>query len=148
MKPDVPNVLEILAGTLLFDVAPHVSPSYRQSSVAVSAMLLGMVREEWDRAAARRIEENAALRGLFRESLRAVANTDLRRRLEEAAGSRDSSNLVSALEQANDALRALLIELHAHVEQQASAEAREVEGAIWRELSASTERRRLALAPF
>ncbi len=148
MKPEVPNVLEILAGTLLFDVAPHVSPSYRQSSVAVTAMLLGMVREEWDRAAARRIEENAALRTLFRAALRAVADTDLRRRLEEAAAASDSSNLVSVLERANDTLRALLIELHEHVERQASAEAREVEAAIWRELSASTDRRRLALAPF
>lgn len=148
MKPEIPNVLEIIAGTLLFDVAPHVSPSYRQSSVGVTAMLLGMVREEWDRAAARRIEENAALRALFRDAVSAVSDTDLRRRLEEAAASSDSSCLVSELERANDALRALLIELHAHVEQQTSAEARVIEAAIWRELAASTERRRLALAPF
>jgi hypothetical protein len=148
MKPEIPNVLEIIAGTLLFDVAPHVTPSYRQSSIGVTAMLLGMVREEWDRAAARRIEENAALRALFGAAVSAVADTDLRRRLEAAAVSSDSSFLVSELERENDALRALLIELHAQVEQETSAEAREIEAAIWRELAASTERRRLALAPF
>ena len=148
MKPEIPKVLEILAGTLLFDVAPHVSPSYRQSSVGVTAMLLGIVREEWDRAAARRIEENSALRALFRDAVRAVSDTDLRRRLEAAAASSEASLLVSELERANDALRALLIELHAHVEQQTSPAAREVENAIWLELSASTERRRLSLAPF
>jgi hypothetical protein len=148
MKPEIPNVLEILAGTLLFDVAPHVSPSYRQSSVGVTAMLLGMIREEWDRAAARRIEENAALRALFRSAVPAVSDTNLRRRLEEAAASSDSSCRVSELERANDALRALLIELHAHIEQQASAEARVIEAAIWHELATSTERRRLTLAPF
>jgi hypothetical protein len=148
MKPEVPNVLEIVAATLLFDVAPHVAPAYRQSSVGVTAMLLGMMREEWDRAAARRIEENTALRALFRAAVPAVSDTDLRRRLEDAATSREASALVSELERGNDALRALLIELHAYVEQQASAEAREVEAAIWRELSASTERRKLSLAPF
>ncbi len=148
MKPDVPNVLEVLTGTLMFDVAPNVTPSYRQSSIGVTAILLGMMREEWDRAAARRLEENEALRGLFRESRLAVSDTDLRRRLDEAAAARDASFRVSDLERGNEALRKLLIELHEHVELETSAEARRVEDAIWRELSASTERRKLALAPF
>ncbi|MBM4335256.1 MAG: hypothetical protein FJ108_04985 [Deltaproteobacteria bacterium] len=148
MKPEIPNVLEILAGTLLFDVMPNVSPSYRQSSVGVSAMLLGMVREEWDRAAARRSEENAALRALFRESLSAVSDANLRSRLDEATRGGDASLKISDLERDNERLRALLIELHAHVELEPGAPARAVEEAIWRELSASTERRKLALAPF
>ena len=148
MKPEIPNVLEILAGTLLFDVMPNVSPSYRQSSVGVSAMLLGMVREEWDRAASRRSEENAALRALFRESLSAVSDANLRSRLDEAAQGGDASLRISDLERDNEKLRALLIELHAHVELESGAGARAVEEAIWRELSDSTERRKLALAPF
>lgn len=148
MKPDVPKVLEVVAGKLLFDVAPHVTPSYRQSSIGVTALLLGMVREEWDRAAARRVEENASLRALFREGAGVVTDTDLRRRLEAAAASSDASLLVSELERSNDALRALLIELHACVEQQSGAASRALEDAIWRELSASTERRKVSLAPF
>ena len=148
MKPGVPKVLEVVAAKLLFEVAPSVTPSYKQASIGVTAMLLGMVREEWDRAAARRVEENAALRALFRDSASAVADTDLRRRLEAAAASSDASLLVSELEKGNDALRALLIELHAQVEQQTGAASRAVEDAIWRELSASTDRRKVALAPF
>ncbi len=148
MKPDVPKVLEILAGRFLFDIAPNVAPSYRQSSVGVSAMLLGIVREEWDRAAARRVDENASLRALFREGAGVVTDTNLRRRLEAAGASSDASLLISELEKANDALRALLIELHASVEQQSGAAARALEDAIWRELAASTERRKLAIAPF
>ena len=148
MKPEVPKVLEIVAGRLLFDVAPNVTPSYRQSSIGVTAMLLGMVREEWDRAAARRVEENASLRALFRDAASAVTDTDLRLRLEAAAIASDASLLVSELERSNDALRGLLIELHALVEQQSGAASRAIEDAIWRELSASTERRKVALAPF
>lgn len=148
MKPEVPKVLEVLAGKLLFDVAPFVTPAYRKSSIGVSALLLGMVREEWDRAAERRSGENAALRELFRDAAPAVPDTDLRRRLEAAAGMRETSLLISELDRANDALRALLIELHAAVEQETGPEARRIENAIWRELVASTERRRLSLAPF
>ena len=148
MKPEIPKVLEILAGTLLFEIVPNVSPAYRKSSVGVSALLLGMVREEFDRAASRRVEENTALRALFRDASSAVTDTDLRRRIEEASGSHDASLLVSELERANDALRALLIELHAWVEAQPGPAARRIDDLIWRELVASTERRKLALAPF
>ena len=65
MKPEIPKVLEVVAAKLIFEIAPSVTPSYRQSSIGVTAMLLGIVREEWDRAAARRVEENASLRALF-----------------------------------------------------------------------------------
>jgi hypothetical protein len=41
-----------------------------------------------------------------------------------------------------------LIELHAHVEEQGAPWARALDAEIWRELVASTERRRLSLAPF
>jgi hypothetical protein len=148
VKPDVAKLLEIVSGKLLFEIAPNVQPSYRQSSVGITAMLLGMVREEWERAAARRVEENAVLRALFARAAVHVADTDLRRRLEGAAAGRDASLLVSELDKANDALRALLIELHAHVETQDAAWARAVDAEIWRELVTSTERRRFALAPF
>jgi hypothetical protein len=107
-----------------------------------------MVREEWDRAAARRAEENAVLRALFGRAAPQVADAELRRRLEAAAASAEKSLLVSELEKSNDALRALLIDLHAHVEAQSAAWARGVEDEIWRELAKSTERRRFSLAPF
>ena len=148
MKPDAGRLLEIVAGKLLLDIAPNVQPGYRQSSVGLTGMLLGMVREEFERAAARRIEENEALRALFARAAKAVADTDLRRRLETAAAAVDASLLVSRLDASNDALRGLLIELHAHVEEQDAPWARAVDAEIWRELIASTERRRFALAPF
>lgn len=148
MKPEIPKVLEVVAAKLIFELAPSVTPSYRQSSIGVTAMLLGIVREEWDRAAARRVEENASLRALFRDASSIVTDTDLRQRLEQAAASTDASLLVSELEKSNDALRALLIDLHAQVEEQSGAASRALEDAIWRELSASTERRKLSLAPF
>ena len=148
MKPDVPKLLEILSARLLFDVAPNVQPSYRQQSVGITGMLLTMVREETERAAARRVEENAALRALFGRAAGQVRDARVSARLAEAAAGGEPSLLLTELERANAALRALLIELHAHVEEESAPWARALDAEIWRELRVSTERRRLSLAPF
>jgi hypothetical protein len=88
------------------------------------------------------------LRALFRDALSGVGDAGLRVRLAEAADGTEAGFRVSELEAANARLRGLLIELHAHVESLDSPEARRIESAIWRELQASTERRRLALDSF
>lgn len=148
MKPDPAHVLERVMQSLLTDVAPALQPAYRQASVGIQAMLLGAIREEIDRAAARRVEENAALRALFADGAQVVRDAGLRERLASASAQHDASLRVPDLEAANLALRALLIELHAHVEELPAAEARRLEAAIWRELAASTERRKLSVSPF
>ncbi len=94
------------------------------------------------------MEENRALRRLFADAVPAVEDAELRGRLEVAATGADGDLKVSALEASNAALRGLLIELHAHVEELESPAARRAEDAIWRELAASTERRRLVIGPF
>ena len=148
MKPDVGTVLEVVGGKLLLEVAPAVPAGYLRQSVGLTGILLSMVKEEWERSAARRVEENAALRALFGRAAGVVGDAELRRRLSEAATGSDASVLISALEQSNSALRTLLIELHAHVESLSTPAARTLDDEIWRELVASTERRRFALAPF
>jgi hypothetical protein len=148
VKPDVPVALQKLSLVLLAEVAPAVGVDYLQRNTGIAAIMLQMAAEEWDRAAARRSEENAALRALFREAAPEVADAALRARLAEAAAGADADLRLSVLDASNRALRALLIELHAHVEAQATAGARRVEDAIWAELRRSTERRAFALAPF
>jgi hypothetical protein len=148
MKPDPSRFLEVAAAHLMLKTGPGIANAYEQSSVMVMGVMFSAVREEFERAAARRVEENAELRRIFVEAAPLVAEADLRRRLQEAASGRDESLAVSQLESGNSALRALLIELHAHVEELDSPEARGVEQVIWRELVASTERRALSIGPF
>lgn len=147
MKPEASHALERLMQALLTELAPAVAPAYRQASVAIQAMMLGAIREEIDRAAARRVDENGALRRLFADAAPLVTGAALAARLAAAAAGADASLLVPALEAENRALRSLLIELHAHVESLPGDAARRLEAAIWRELAASTERRKLALGP-
>jgi hypothetical protein len=148
VKPDPQRVLEQTAQLLATDTAAAVQPRYRQAGVGMLAGLLIAVREEFDRAAARRVEENRVLRDLFARAAGVVADAALAVRLREAAAARDESLLIPALEASNQALRSLLVALHAHVETLATPAARELDAAIWRELAASTERRKLSLGAF
>ena len=148
MKPDVPVALTKLANTLLAQLLPELQSRYAQGSAVVSSLVLQAAAEEWDRGAARRVEENAAIRALFREALEAVEDEALREHLEQAAAEGDGDLHLSALDRANDHLRGLLISLHAHVEELSTPQAREVEAMVWRELLRSTERRAISLAPF
>jgi hypothetical protein len=148
MKPEPTQVLEVMGLGLVTDLATHVDDPYRRSTLQVNAALLFAVREEFDRATARRVEENRALRHLFAAAAPVVREDHLRARLRDAAATEDSSLLVPDLERTNGELRALLIDLHAHVELLSGDEPRALEEAIWRELCTSTERRRLSLAVF
>jgi hypothetical protein len=148
VKPEVPEVLGQLAQTLMLDLGPSIGDAYGQSSAAVIGMLLTAAAEEWDRAAARRVEENAALRALFGDAAGVVKGQRLRRRLEKAATAADPGLRVSELARENETLRSLLIELQAHVESLSGGAARALEERIWEELRASTVRRALSFAPF
>lgn len=148
MIPPVATVMQNLAISLMTEIGPQVQPEYQQKSLTILAMLLLMAGEEWDRAVARRVEENAELRRIFRSAAACVDDDALRARLEKAAAETDDSLLVSELDRSNDALRELLIALHERVEALDTDEARRVETEIWSELCASTERRKISAAVF
>ncbi len=145
MKPEPTRFIEVAAAHLMLKTAPALGGGYEQASTLVLGMLLNALGEEFDRAAAWRVEENRALRGIFADAAPVVADTGLAERLEVAARGEDASLAVSDLERSNAGLRGLLIELHARVEELPGADARRIEFEIWRELAASTERRKLAM---
>jgi len=148
MMPHPTRLLEVATMHLMGKTAASLGPGYKQSDIMILGVMLSAVREEFDRAAARRFEENVEMRRVFAEAGPVVADETLRSRLEAAASGEDASLRVPDLEAANSELRALLIDLHAHVEELDTPEARRVEAAIWAELIASTERRRLTIGSF
>jgi hypothetical protein len=148
MKPDVDATLQLIAASLALEIAPKISDDYTMRNSMLTAMLLQCAAEEWDRAAARRVEENRIMRRLFAEAAPEFGDSDLRARLEAASREEDEGLRISELNRSNDRLRALLIELHAHVEEVDSEAARRIEAAIWEELRVSCERRSLSVAPF
>jgi hypothetical protein len=145
MKPDPTTVLDGVSATLIVDVIPHIAASYGQQAVAGCATLLAAARDEIERGVARRVDENRALRRLFADAGPAVADAELAAALAAAVEGQDTSLLLTDVDLANRALRALLLRLHVHVEALSTAAARRVEAAIWQELRASTERRKSVL---
>jgi len=125
MTPEVPAVLAELAAVVARNAAPGVPEPERASELGLTAMLLGLAAEVWDGAAARLVEENRALRALLSDT---GADEDLR---------------LSKLKAGNDRLRAALIEAQIAAEQ-AGDQARQE--AIWAELRASTERRKISVS--
>jgi hypothetical protein len=138
MNPTVPAVLAELAGLCMRNAMPDVHPADRASSLSLSAALLGVAAEVWDGMAARLVAENRAIRPLLARA--GEAGLDFS---ELVVGSDDDLRL-SSLQAANNALRAALIELQTAAEAKG---ARDLEAAVWAELLASTERRKLASSP-
>jgi hypothetical protein len=148
MKPDADHLLRMLAGRLLMHVTPEVATEYTRSNVGLISLLMMAAAEDFDRAAARLIEENGQMRRIFSDAAAVVSDSDLRQRLEEAAVKTDEDFRVSALESANQPMRALLIDLHAHIEGLEGQDAKRIDNAIWTELAASAKRRSFMVWPM
>ncbi len=125
MTPSVPSVLSELANLLTRNAAPGVPDAERASALGLSALLLNLPAEVRDGAAHNLVTENRALRDLL----------DL--------PGEDGDLRLSALRAENDRLRARLFD--AQVAAEAAGDLARQE-AIWAELRASTERRRLSVS--
>jgi hypothetical protein len=125
MTPEVPAVLAELANICLMNAAAGVPDAERASHLGLSAMLLNLAAEVWDGEAARLVAENRALRALL------------------ALDGADDDLHLSRLKAVNDVLRAKLIEAQVAAEQAGDAARQD---AIWAELVASTERRKLSIS--
>ncbi|MBB3891085.1 hypothetical protein GGQ61_001802 [Phenylobacterium haematophilum] len=138
MNPPVPAVLAELAGLSVRNAMPDVHPADRASSLGLSAALLGVAAEVWDGMAARLVAENRAIRPLL------ARGEEVGLDLAVLAAGDDADLRLSALKAGNDTLRAALIELQAQAEAKGATD---LQAAIWAELVASTERRKLASSP-
>ena len=70
MKPDVPHALQKLSLALLAEIAPAGRRRLPPAQHRACARSCSSGGEEFDRAAARRVEENGALRALFGDAAR------------------------------------------------------------------------------
>ena len=125
MTPSVPSVLMQLAQVAMRNAAQDRPDAERAGDLGLTAMLLQIAAEVWDGAAQQLVEENRSVRALLGE---AGEDPDLR---------------LSALKATNRTLRARLIEAQIVAEQTGDTARQD---AIWTELVASTERRKLSVS--
>lgn len=145
MKPDIPDVLNGFTLTLLTEILPNLGAEYSMGNTAVMSQSLAVIANEFERGAEIRHRENEEMRALFAEAAGVIDDKALAARLAEAAASRDTSLLISALDAANDRLKTLLIELHAVVEVSKAPWAAALDGKIWDHIVAAADRRKLTL---
>ena len=146
MTPNPQAILADFAARLGGQIMPDLKTPYAMSSAGLMTAVLGMLAEQFDGAAANLVEENRAIRALFNEAAELTLPGDLGARIGRLSAGVDDDLRLSALQAANRGLRAALIDLHAWAEVEPAAKA--LNDAIWRELSMSTERRRVSSAPF
>lgn len=144
MKPTPELVLNQTFARIAMELGPALPPGYSQGSATLTAVLLLMVAQEFNRAAAVRKAENDGMRHLF-GALAAKVGGELGRELGEASRGSDADLGVAALDKANGTLKTLLIELHAWAE---TAGERDIEHRILRHLQGWASARQVVLPPM
>lgn len=145
MTPEADRILGLLAGQMMTDMAPLLPADYAKGAVALTALVMALAAQEYDRAAEIRTTENAEMRALFKTLAPLIEDAHLKAELEDAAARTDASLKISRLNESNYALRRLMIALHAHVETLTGDAARDAEAQIWRLLKTFAGRRLLHL---
>ncbi|MDG2002218.1 MAG: hypothetical protein P8J20_02705 [Novosphingobium sp.] len=134
MKLRTETVLEGIAEALRDRIAPNLDDGFAANDARIAQTLLAITRLARDDEVANKVEENRRLREIFLDAAPAIDDPTFAERLEAASRTRDPGLRIAELDAETGRLRNLLVELHAHVEQQEGEEARRIDQSIWRAL--------------
>jgi hypothetical protein len=148
MKPVLSAVLGALSARVFGEMMPVLPAGYRQSDALIVALLLAGAAEEHERAADVRHTTVEEFRAVFARASEALPAGPLRDAVSAAADTTPASLRISDLDACGDKLSAVLIELHAYVEERGEQWAREIERDIWATLRADSRRRAFVTSPF
>jgi hypothetical protein len=141
MRPQCDHILRTVGMVLATKFLPMLETEHARAELGLTALVMGVISEEFDRAAHRRVEENREIRKIFKEALSIVTDQNLKNRLETAVGKIDEDFHISALDQMNCELQSLFIELQAHLEALEGADAGRLQENIWIEIENQVKRR-------
>lgn len=141
MRPQCDHILRTLGMVLATKYMPMLETDHARAELGLTALILGVISEEFERVAHRRIEENNEMRKIFKAGVSVVTDDDLKNRLKEASEKTEVDFHTSALDKLNCDLQEVLIALHTHVEGLQGPEARDLEETIWQELEKRVHRR-------
>ena len=154
MRPNGEELLRGVQSALATYVLPEVQSAHAQLELVLAQALLGIAAAEWDGAAQRLVEENAALRELARRGgavLVAAADAvgpeaaALADELRSLADETDRSVRLSDLSTANMRLREAFARLCIQAEGSETPALRELRRAVMEHLRAEAEDRSLSL---
>lgn len=132
MKLRLATIVEGVEHLLKEKISPLLSDDFAINDVRMASRLLAMTRLAREDEVALKVEEHELLRALFADAAGVVDDASLATRLRDVAGSPPPGLTISALDAETGRLRTLLVDLHAHVEEQADEAARRIDRDIWR----------------
>jgi hypothetical protein len=126
LRPRADEVIRGIERSLAEHVLPELRTPYAIAQLQYAIMLLRTVRNEWDGAAERLVEDNRALRALAERTAATLETSDHDTAGElRAAASEDDTDLrMKKLGESNDRLRALHTHALAALSEDAAGEAR------------------------
>ena len=140
MSLSIEATLRGVADVLRDRVSPTLDDSYAIEATRLSTMMMTIMANAADDAAALRVAENAHWRALFLEAtaptLTILADPALAARLREAAASADPGLRISQLDAETDRLRRLAVALQVQLEARADPAAVAFNQRIWQHLRA------------
>ncbi|HEY3889417.1 MAG TPA: hypothetical protein VGL73_12645 [Caulobacteraceae bacterium] len=139
MIPRGSEAIRHLATRVAQDLIPKAGDAYTATDLGYVTALMGLIAQDYDRAADVLISEHAALQSILRDGARHLDDVDLKTRIAEGLATEAPSLRVSDLTARSDLTLKLLIDLQAAVEEAEAGGAdwaRTVNGEIWRFLEA------------
>lgn len=134
MKLRHSTIIEGVEYVLSEKIRPLLEDGFADNDLRMAISLLAISRLAREDEVAVIVQEHDWIRALFADAAPIVRDPALAARLADAASGRDESLRLPDLDAGTAGLRALLVELHAHLESLESDEARRLDQAIWRML--------------
>jgi hypothetical protein len=139
MIPRGSEAIRHLVTRIAQDLMPKATDAYTVTDLGLFTALLGLVAQDYDRAADVLVTEHAALAPILRKAATHLDDAALKARIAEALAAPAPSLRISALTARSDTALKLLIDVHAAVEDAQAAGAAwapALDGEIWRFLEA------------
>jgi hypothetical protein len=139
MIPRGSEAIRHLVTRIAQDLMPKATDAYTATDLGLFTALLGLVAQDYDRAAEVLVSEHAALMPLLSQAAPYLDDPALKARIAEALAAPAPSLRISALTARSDAALKLLIDVHAAVEdavEDGAAWASTLDSELWRFLEA------------
>lgn len=143
MKPDADAGLGYIAQRIATSLIPELGSEYGAADAGLISVLLQAAAEEYQRGAHARMADLEDMREILAEGARLLDDAALAERLADESRRTEGSLRIEDLNASHDRCKALLIELHAAVEEAGRARAawaRDLDVAIWRFYEAYADR--------
>ena len=131
MKLRLDTVVRGVEKVIADDLAPLLGDPFAQDAARRAQALLAIVRTFRDDEVALKVAEHDRLRAIFADAASIVCDDHLAARLKQAIAAPETALTHSALDIETGRLRSLLVDLHAHAEDQGSESAAALCRRIW-----------------